>query len=615
MNSHSRLPKWMAAISAYSRSSRPIQTHSLHCHLTKLGLLPASIILTTSILTSYSRHENDISSARKLFDEMPHRNTITHNSMISAYSTAGMGFKALDLFYSLKCSEPELGPDEFSVSSALTACAGVRDLRSGSQIHAYAVSARFDSDSAVVNALTNMYFKCGEVECAERAAEGREDDSEMVRVMMINGYASNERYVDVLRNIGRAGGFMALFVAEPGVAVSVVTACANLGLVGIGKQVHCIAVTSGYDCQNDAVLETALISMYCKCSSVGEARRVFSSIGERRVQHWNSMVAGYICNGCLEEARGLFDKMPGKNVVSWTAMMSGYVQHGMPREGLRLLAGLYGGSGLVRGNCFTFASALDACSRLAALDAGKQVHCQALRAVVDDGRNYLVFSTALLDMYSRSGNLSYARRVFDRMGGKNVVSWTSMITGYAAHGFGPEAIKLLEQMMSMGFKPNEVTFVSVLSACSHCGLVEQGMHYFRLLKERYGIAPMRDHYVCLVDMLSRAGRLVEAWSVVEETKDGILDGGDGPAILGALLGGCEMHGNVEIGNKVEGEMMKRRAQISDGYVALSNVYAAAEMWDEVYRVREECKKKGAIKAPGWSEIRIEALASDISLTP
>lgn len=524
--------------------------------------------------------------------------------MVSAYTTAGMGPDALGLFLQMRCVEFGLGADEFTVSSVLTACAGLGDLSFGTQVHGYAILAGFESDSAVASSMANMYFRCGEVERAERAMEGKQENV-LDMLMMINGYVFNERYVAALRRVRRGGDLLRALMVDGSVAASVITACTNLGLVSIGRKVHGIVIVLG-NCDNVA-LGSALIDMYCNCWSIGEAQSVFVGLKERHVSHWNSLIAGCAHCGLLEEARGYFDEMPVRNVISWTAMISGYVQCGLPKEGLRLLARLYSEEGLVRGNCYTFASALNACSSLAALDIGKQVHGQALKTVVNDGDSYLVLATALVDMYSKSGNLSYARRVFDRVGEKNVVSWTSMITGYASHGYGLEAVEVLEQMLSSGSKPNEVTFVAILNACSHSGLIEQGMQYFNLMREKCGISPRGDHYACLIDMLGRAGRLDDAWTVVGEISKEILEGDDGPVILGALLAGCKMHGNVEVGSMVAEEMMNRRKQSSDTYIALSNVYASAEMWDKVFRVREEGKKQGVGKEPGLSLIQTGAV--------
>ncbi|KAG1359726.1 pentatricopeptide repeat-containing protein [Cocos nucifera] len=608
-----------AARAAASAETEPCLARALHAQAIQHGF-HSNVVVATSILGLYSKI-NDLDSSCKMFDGMPQRNVITWNSMIACYTSAGMGVQALDLFYRMRFIEFGLDVDEFTVASGLTASAMISDLRLGTQIHGFLITLGHETDTVVINALANMYFRCGEVERAERAMQGREESVES-KLMMIKGYVFNERYCDATKSIlGHGGGFMELVMVDHSVIVSMLKVCANLGLLKTGRQVHSLLLALGlYEncCSsdgNDAILQSALIDMYCKCSSIREAQYVFGSMGERHVSHWNSMITGCICNGLINEARQLFDAMPDKNVISWTAMISGYVQHGLPSEGLRLLTRLYGEGRSIRGNCFTLAKALDACSCLAALHAGKEIHAQALRMMAGDGDDHVVFKTALIDMYSKSGNLNYARRIFDRMEIKNVVSWTSMITGYAAHGLGLQAIGVFEQMISMGFAPNEVTFIAVLSACSHCGLVEQGINYYNLMMERYGITPRVDHYTCLVDMLGRAGKLAEAWKLVEgvkdaETnynKDGGMDGGGGASIWGALLGGCRLHGNVEIGSEVARKMLAKKQQTSDTYIALSNVYAAAEMWDEVYRVREDWRKQGVSGEAGHSQIQIGAL--------
>ncbi|OAY81222.1 Pentatricopeptide repeat-containing protein [Ananas comosus] len=451
--------------------------------------------------------------------------------------------------------------DEFSISGALAACAGLGDLRSGAQIHGFLVVVGFDSDNAIANATANLYFSLVE-----------------------------------------------LALMDTSVVVLILSACARLGSLGLGKRVHGLALTLGiYWNRNgsngdSAILGSALIDMYCKCRSINEAWLIFSSLEQKHVSHWNSMITGFIYNGLVDDARRMFDEMPEKNVISWTSMISGYIQHGLPHEGLTLLRRLYTEDGSVQANSFTFATALNACSCMAALDFGKQIHTQALRTLLGGQSNELVVETALVDMYSKSGNLNYARRVFDQMRDTNVVSWTSMITGYSSHGLGLEAIDLLEKMINAGYEPNEVTFIAVLSACSHCGFVEQGMQYFDLMRERYGINPTIDHYTCMVDMLGRAGRLEEGWKFVENYNKE-KNSQEGDSIFGALLGGCKLHENVEIGRKVAVKMIEKKQQTSDTYVAVSNLYAAAEMWDEVYKVREEWRKHSGVQGPGQSQVQ------------
>lgn len=438
----------------------------------------------------------------------------------------------------------------------------------------------------------------------------------MLKLTKIKGYAFNRRYLDVINSI--CHDFMETVLMDRSIVISVLTACANLSLLRIGRQVHGLILTSlrdkNYPPDDEVaiVIETALIDMYCKCYSIGEAQWVFDNLQNQQTSHWNSLIAGYIHNGLLENACQCFTKMPDRNAISWTAMISGCIQHGLPHEGLSLLQKMYSENSSAQGNCFTFATALDACSLLTALDEGKQIHAKSIRTVINADFKSVVVETALVDMYSKSGNLTYARRVFDRMGETNIISWTSMILGYAIHGYGAHALIVFQRMLDEGFKPNEVTFIAVLSACRHCGLVEEGMHYFKLMRERYWIVPWADHYACMIDLLGRAGKLTDAWSLMEEIKDKEVvcdnvrhgDIVDSNSVLGALLGGCHLHGNVEMGRVVAGMLLERKQQISETYVALSNVYASAGMWDEAYRVRQEWRSHRVVKEPGSSQIQI-----------
>ncbi|XP_058092555.1 pentatricopeptide repeat-containing protein At5g16860-like [Magnolia sinica] len=579
---------------------------TVHACVIKHGFSP-NVVVDTSILNMYAKC-CAIEFSVRVFDEMPERNVISWNTMIAGYANNGMGICALELFHRMKCVECE-APDEFSVVTALSACAGTNDLALGKQIYAYAMCSGFLSDPATANAAANLYFRCGIVECAESALKGREE-SAMLKLIKIKGYVFNGRYQNAIKSIGY--DFVEIILMDCSIVIPVLTACANLSLLRIGRQIHGLIVTSTnyYNCHWDdeaaVAIRTALIDMYAKCCSIEEAQRVFDYLPIQHVTHWNAMIAGYIHNGLIENAVRCFDAMPERNVISWTSMISGYVRYRLPNESIRLLAKMYHEDGSTRGNCFTFSAALNACSLLTALDLGKQIHAQSVRTVITSDTNSVELETALIDMYSKSGNLNYARRVFDRMGERNVVSWTSMIMGHAIHGRGSQALEVFQQMLNSGLEPNEVTFVVVLSACSHCGLVEEGMRYFKLMREKYGIIQRSEHYACMVDLLGRAGKLTEAWSLIEGImcvdNDGSGDDGNDGAVLGALLGGCQLHGDVKMGSQVAKKMLERKQQVSETYIALSNVYASSGMWDEVHRLREEQKSQGIDKEPGRSQI-------------
>ncbi|XP_010241113.1 PREDICTED: pentatricopeptide repeat-containing protein At4g15720-like [Nelumbo nucifera] len=587
----------------------------IHASVKKAGFIP-NIVVETALLDMYAKC-GIIDCASKLFDEMSVRNVISWNAMIAGYLHGGMEAHGLQLFYRMKCLEFHK-PDEFAVATVLAACVGINDFTFGAQVHAYLVRTGYESDCK--DAICNMYFRCGQVSCAERVLKGREENATS-RLVMIRGYVLNERYHDAMYYVSCHDNFIEIAAVDCTVVVPILTACASLSLLRVGRQIHGLIITLLNFPQNSpseegiAIVGSALINMYCKCYSVKEAQQVFDSLlPDRHVSHWNSMIAGYILNGMLENARRCFEEMPERDVISWTTIISGYVQYGCPHEALWLLAKMYTNKDglVVQGNCFTFTTSLEACSLLSVLELGKQIHAKLIRTVVNADVNNVVVGTSLVDMYSKSGSLSYAQRVFNRMMERNVVSWTSMLTGYAIHGFGFQALEIFHQMMEMGVEPTEVTFVSVLTACSHCGLVEEGLNYFKMMKEKYRLLPGSDHYTCVIDLLGRAGRLDEAWGLLEEIEsEEVIDGSSIETIWGALLGACRLHGNVEMGSRVADKILKKQ-QASETYITLSNVYAAAGMWHEVYRVRERWKRESSVPGfPGHSQIHVHFQVDDL----
>ncbi|KAK9081296.1 hypothetical protein Syun_030659 [Stephania yunnanensis] len=581
---------------------------NVHGRVIKTGY-SLNVVVGTSLLDMYAKC-GCMECSSEVFDEMPERNLVSWNAMVAGCVSNGMESRGLELFYQMKCVEFRK-PDEFSCASVLAACAGIGDLELGMQVHAYVMVAGFETDC--VNAVCSMYCRLGEVGLAEKIFEG-EGESSILKCIMIKGYISNERYCDALKLVAR-NDFVDIVTADCGVIVSVLTACAGLSLIRIGKQVHALLITLfGFlvICKEMedilTVIWSALINMYCKCSIMRDARKVFESlVPDQHVAHWNSMITGYIDNGLLEDAIACFEEMPERNVVSWTLMISGYVQHGLPQEGIRVLANMYNNENgrVVQGNCHTFATAIEACSLLTALEMGKQIHAKVIRTVSNAETGNVVVGTALVDMYMKCGSLNYAEMVFARMAERNVVSWTSMITGYAIHGKGYRVLEVLDKMIETGIEPNEVTFISVLTSCSHSGLVEEGLHYFKLMTDKYGLVPQVDHYSCLIDLLGRAGRLCQAKGLLEIIENKKLTELNTDAISGAFLGACRLHGNIEMGAKVAENMVEKKQQFSDSLIALRNIYTSVGMWDEAYRVRERWKQIPRFSKSGKSSINVQ----------
>ncbi|KAJ4954388.1 hypothetical protein NE237_011171 [Protea cynaroides] len=485
----------------------------------KSGFVP-NVVVETAFLGIYAK-SGFIELSRKVFDEMPQRNSISWNAMIAGYARNGMEALGLQLFYQMKCMDCQI-QDEFAVSTALAACAGINGLNFGMQVHAFLLTVVLSQNVLIHSVICTF---------------------DVVRSLALR------RYNDAITRVVQDSNFIEIAAIDHSVVVFVLTACAKLSLLRVGKQVHGLIITLlgshlnwVSDEEDVAIIGSALIDMYCKCSSVREARQVFDWLHPtRHISHWNAMITSYIHAGLLEDAKECFREMPERDLISWTTMISGNVQHRLPQHGLTLLAKMY---------------------------------------TNEDG----LMLEALINMYSKSGLLNYAQRVFDQILEKNVISWTSMITGYAIHGIGSQALEIFQQMLETGVKPNEVTFVSVLIACNHCGFVQEGMRYFKLMKDKYGILPRADHYTCVIDLLGRAGRLTEARSLLEEIADeDISDASSSETIWGAFLGACRLHGDVEIGIRVAKKMLEKKQEVSSTCITLSNFYAAVGMWDEAYK--------------------------------
>eukprot|EP01018_Ginkgo_biloba_P013231 Gb_05438 [translate_table: standard] len=378
--------------------------------------------------------------------------------------------------------------------------------------------------------------------------------------------------------------------------VSLLQVCINKRSLSEGKIVHIHMNESGFMPHN--FLGNTLVNMYTKCESLVDARRVFDEMLKRDAFSWNIMIGAYLrqgfpeevlalfhqmqrtgiqpksvhlcqCSprykqsGRVDEALKLFQQMPEQDAVSWTAMIAGYVQNGQALEALKLfgqmrLAG-------VKPDQNTFASVLPAFANLVALEEGMEIDEEIVRRGVQSD---VYVEGALLDMYAKCGCIKMARDLFDKMHQRDAFSWTVMIAAYAMHGCGEEALKLFEQMQHSGMKPNDVTFVCVLSACRNAGLVDKGWKYFCCMSQYYHITPTMERYVCMVDLLGHAGHLVEAQDFINK----MLIKPD-VTVWSCLLGVCRMHSNVDLGERVAEKLFELNPKNAAPYVLVSNIYA------------------------------------------
>ncbi|CAH8279856.1 unnamed protein product [Arabidopsis lyrata] len=365
--------------------------------------------------------------------------------------------------------------------------------------------------------------------------------------------------------------------------------------VWFGRQVHGQAVVFGFDSSVHVV--TGLIQMYSSCGGLGDARKVFDEMRVRDVNVWNALLAGYGKVGEMDEARGLLEMMPCwvRNAVSWTCVISGYARSGRASEAIEVFQRMLMEN--VDPDEVTLLAVLSACADLGSLELGERI-C----SYVDHrGMNRAVsLNNAVIDMYAKSGNITKALEVFESVNERNVVTWTTIITGLATHGHGAEALVMFDRMVKAGVKPNDVTFIAILSACSHVGWVDLGNRFFNSMRSKYGINPNIEHYGCMIDLLGRAGKLREAEEVIKS-----MPFESNAAIWGSLLAASNVHHDIDVGERALYQLIKLEPNNSGNYMLLANLYSNLGRWDESRMMRKMMKGIGVKKLAGESSIEVE----------
>ena len=352
--------------------------------------------------------------------------------------------------------------------------------------------------------------------------------------------------------------------------------------------------------EKDSAACNAMIDGYAKLGDMGSARDLFEEMEERNVVSWTSMIYGYCKGGHLELAKSLFDAMPEKNLVSWNAMISGYCRNKQPREALRLFREMQA-KALLEPNEVTVVTILPAIADLGALDLGCWVHQFAQRKKFDRETN---ICTALVDMYAKCGEVVKAKKAFDEMPEKGIASWNAMIHGLAVNGHGKAALELFMEMQHKNLKPNDATMLSVLSACNHSGLVEEGKRWFNAM-EGFNLIPQIEHYGCMVDLLGRAGFLEDAEKLIDNMPyeaNGI--------ILSSFLSACGYFKDVSRAKKFLKNAVKLEPGNDGNYVTVRNLYASERRWIDAEGIKKLMKKNGANKEVGYSFIVVDGKMLD-----
>jgi pentatricopeptide repeat protein len=406
---------------------------------------------------------------------------------------------------------------------------------------------------------------------------------------------------------------------------SLIKACSSVSALGFGEAVQCHIWRNGFSShvfvqtalidfysslgklgrstrvfdempEKDVFAWTSMVSAHIRAGELTSARRLFEEMPERNTATWNILIDGYARTGNVESAELLFIQMPKKDIISWTTMITCYSQNKKFREALAVFSEMT--SNGISPDEVTMATVISACAHIGALDLGKEIHLYALQNGFDLD---VYIGSALIDMYAKCGSLDRSLLVFFKLQEKNLFCWNSVIEGLAVHGYADEALKMFGRMEREKVKPNGVTFISVLSACTHAGLVEEGRRRFLSITNDYSIPLEVGHYGCMVDLLSKAGLLEDALDLVRSMKVQ-----PNSVIWGAVLGGCKLHRNLEMAQLAVNELLVLEPHNSGYYNLLVNMYAEVNRWGEVAKIRAAMKDLGIEKrCPGSSWIEME----------
>lgn len=511
--------------------------------------------LDGSLVAMYSKC-GDLASAERIFVNMFNQSVASWTAMISCYNRGGRFKEALEVFADMLESKVE--PNAVTIMAVLGSCAGLSLFKEGKSIHCYVAKHMDLDDDSLGPALMELYAKCGQFRHCENVLQTTGKRNIVSWNMLISVYASHGLFLEALALVVQMQ--IQGLIPDSFTLSSSISACANVGFLQLGHQLHGYAIRRHI---LDEFVLNSLIDMYSKCGLMDLAYLLFDSIQFRSVVAWNTMICGFCQNGYSSEAINLFDQM----YLNCLDM-----------------------------NEVTFLAAIQACSQMGHLEKGKWLHHRLITYGI---KKDLYIDTALIDMYAKCGDLRTARGVFNSMSERNVVSWSVMIAGYGMHGNADASISLFTQMVQLGIKPNKITFMNVLSACSHAGYVEEGKFYFNLMKD-YGVQPSSEHFACLVDLLSRVGNLSEAYRIIKS-----MPFPAEASIWGALVNGCRIHQSIDMIRRIERDLLDTKTDDTGYYTLLSNIYAEEGNWKESRKVRSVMKRIGLKKVPGYSTIELE----------
>lgn len=543
-----------------------------------------------SMIYGYSKLPGGVSRAYDLFALMPERDSVSWNTIISILSHHGLGAYSIGMF--VEMWDEDVRPNSMTYATVLSSCASIYDHRWGAHLHARIIRNEPSLDVFVGSGLIDMYVKCGRLELARRVFEQLPEQNAVSWTSLIGGFAQFGLEEEALLLFNKMR--QVPVASDEFTLATVLGVCSSLKHVLLGEQLHAYASKIGVD--SSVPVGNALVTMYSKSGAIECANHVFKLMPLRDIISWTAMLTAYSQTGDIENARKYFNEMPERNVITWNSMLATYIQHGFREEGLKLYTVMLREEG-VYPDWITFVTILSACSELAVLKLGNQIIAQSERLGLSSN---VSVANGIVTMYSKCGRIEEAREVFDSIQPKNLVSWNAMMGGYAQNGAGRKVIEIFESMLKVGCEPDHISYMSILSGCSHSGLVKEGRNYFKSMSGDHNISPTCEHYSCMVDLLGRAGLLDEAMELIDA-----MPFKPNAAIWGALLGACRIHGNAALAEVAVKNLLELDTEDSGSYVLLANIYLDSGKLGGVADVRNLMKKKGIRKNPGCSWIEVD----------
>ncbi|KAK9758346.1 hypothetical protein RND81_01G224400 [Saponaria officinalis] len=542
-------------------------TQMVHAHIIKTGTHEDTYVMT-SLVNVYAKC-GQMGYAQRVFDHLPGRNVVSWTGLMTGYVHNSQPEEGIRVF--VQMLEVGAYPTPHTFGTIFSACSSMQLFKLGKQIHGYSVKYGVETETSIGNALCNFYSKCGSLDGAVHVFRRNGEKNVILWTAVIAACGDNgdpdtglRYFIEMLSEDVELNEYT---------LTTVLSLCCAMHFLDVGRQIHSMSIKLGF--RENLRVKNSVMYLYLKCGLNTEANTLVDEMNSIGLVTWNALIAGHAQMMGVTEDR-ISAHQSGNQALNLYLKMN--------RSG-------------INPDSFTLSSVLSVCSTLVALEQGEQVHAQTVKSgfLAD----YIV-GTSLVNMYSKCGYIERACKAFSEMHSRSLIAYTSMITSFAQHGRSQEALQLFAEMVSVGEKPNKVTFIGVLSACSYAGMVDEALNYFKMMKTVYKIKPIMEHYACLIDMYVRLGRLQEAFNL---TKNMRCEPDE--FIWSNLVAGCRSHGNLELGSRAAERLLELKPKDTETYVLVLNMYISAERWQDVSRVRKMMKDEKLGKLQDWSWLSIK----------